>query len=86
MHRFRPSKANDICIQAATTCPSCNLHQAAVLAMTGIPVSRNRQREAQSISGREDAVHDMEPDLETVHLVGDMPVSTLLQTWTGLLY
>ena len=45
--------------------------------ITGSPVSRRRQREAESISGQEDAMHDMEPDLETVHLVGDMPVSAL---------
>ncbi|CAK0783445.1 hypothetical protein CVIRNUC_006644 [Coccomyxa viridis] len=38
----------------------------------GTPVSRRRQREAESISGQEDAMHDVEPDLETVHLVGDM--------------
>ena len=29
------------------------------------------------MSGREDAMHDAEPDLETVHLVGDTPVSAL---------
>ena len=60
-----------------TASPFCNLHQPLVSAIAGTPVSRRRQREAESISGQEDAMHDAEPDLETVHLVGDMPVSAL---------
>ena len=57
--------------------PMCNLPLPSISAITGTPISRRRQREAESISGQEDAMHDVEPDLETVHLVGDMLVSAL---------
>ena len=56
--------------------PSLNSNM--FLACAGVFLDQHQDHEVDTVTIQEDASHDADPDLETVHLVGNLPVSLLL--------
>lgn len=48
------------------------------LLCAGMLLDQHHDHEQETVTSQEDASHDADPDLETVHLVRNLPVSLVL--------